>query len=204
MAQGAITAPWGRGPPPAIRCPPPSCPTGGRGGMLLWQRAAPKEGSRHHGNALPKEEGGAAAMATAARHRDVLGPAAAGEGQGWGQGRGHGPGTASPPDPHARGEPPSGPPSLAGPGGGKQPGGTAPARMALALDTCHVPGDLGDPGDGAGTRRRARPTSPAQARDGSPGNPRAHGRWTGHGAGSCWLSTEAQGRGSLSVAKPQH
>lgn len=41
---------------------------------------APKEGTYHHGNVLPKEEGGVDAMATAARHWDVLGP---GTGEDW-------------------------------------------------------------------------------------------------------------------------
>lgn len=44
--------------PPRPGCgAPPSCPTAG-GGPLPWQWAAPKEGSCHHDNELPKEEGG--------------------------------------------------------------------------------------------------------------------------------------------------
>lgn len=56
-----LSASWGHG-PPAMGCPHwvcvPPILSHGRGGMLLWQRIAPKKGSRCHGNALSKEEGG--------------------------------------------------------------------------------------------------------------------------------------------------
>lgn len=63
---------------------------GGREGALLWQPAAPKVGTRCHGNVVPKEERGGRVSWQRLPGLGMLG------GHGWGQRWGHGPSTASP------------------------------------------------------------------------------------------------------------